>query len=46
MALYLLDQITEDQTWVAQAVKRKALTVDQARSHPLASRFVPVFGSR
>lgn len=29
-----LQQITEDQTWVAQAVKRKALTPDQARSHP------------
>lgn len=29
-----LEQITEDQTWVAQAVKRKALTPDQARVHP------------
>jgi PPM family protein phosphatase len=29
-----LDQITEDQTWVAQAVKRKALTPEQARNHP------------
>lgn len=29
-----LQQISEDQTWVAQAVKRKALTPDQARSHP------------
>jgi PPM family protein phosphatase len=29
-----LDQITEDQTWVAQAVKRKALTLEQARNHP------------
>ena len=29
-----LEQITEDQTWVAQAVKRKALTPDQARTHP------------
>ncbi|HAN75862.1 MAG TPA: serine/threonine protein phosphatase [Planktothrix sp. UBA8407] len=29
-----LEQITEDQTWVAQAVKRNALTHDQARSHP------------
>ncbi len=29
-----LEQITEDQTWVAQAVKRKALTPDQARIHP------------
>lgn len=29
-----LTQITEDQTWVAQAVKRKALTPEQARSHP------------
>ncbi|MBE9144217.1 PP2C family protein-serine/threonine phosphatase [Planktothrix mougeotii] len=29
-----LQQITEDQTWVAQAVKRKALTPDEARSHP------------
>lgn len=29
-----LQQITEDQTWVAQAVKRKALTPDQARVHP------------
>ncbi|MBD2482859.1 PP2C family serine/threonine-protein phosphatase [Planktothrix sp. FACHB-1365] len=29
-----LQQITEDQTWVAQAVKRNALTVDEARSHP------------
>ncbi len=29
-----LDQITEDQTWVAQAVKRKALSPEQAKSHP------------
>lgn len=29
-----LEQITEDQTWVAQAVKRKAMTSDEARSHP------------
>lgn len=29
-----LQQITEDQTWVAQAVKRNALTADEARSHP------------
>lgn len=29
-----LEQITEDQTWVAQAVKRKDLTPDQARIHP------------
>jgi PPM family protein phosphatase len=29
-----LDQITEDQTWVAQAVQRKALTAEQARNHP------------
>jgi protein phosphatase len=29
-----LEQITEDQTWVAQAVKRNALTQDEARSHP------------
>lgn len=28
------DQITEDQTWVAQAVKRKALTPEEARIHP------------
>lgn len=29
-----LEQITEDQTWVAQAVKQNALTPDQARVHP------------
>jgi protein phosphatase len=29
-----LEQITEDQTWVAQAVKRNALTQDEARTHP------------
>jgi PPM family protein phosphatase len=29
-----LEQITEDQTWVAQAVKKKALTPEQARTHP------------
>ncbi|MGK7918389.1 MAG: Stp1/IreP family PP2C-type Ser/Thr phosphatase [Trichodesmium sp.] len=29
-----LAQITEDQTWVAQAVKKNALTPDQARVHP------------
>jgi serine/threonine protein phosphatase PrpC len=29
-----LTQVTEDQTWVAQAVKRKALTLEQARVHP------------
>ncbi|VXD21591.1 PP2C/PPM-type Ser/thr protein phosphatase [Planktothrix serta PCC 8927] len=29
-----LQQITEDQTWVAQAVKRNALTPDEARTHP------------
>ena len=29
-----LEQITEDQTWVAQAVKRKAMTNDEARVHP------------
>ena len=29
-----LEQITEDQTWVAQAVKKNALTPDQARVHP------------
>ena len=27
-------QITEDQTWVAQAVERKALTPEQACHHP------------
>ncbi|NES69119.1 MAG: serine/threonine-protein phosphatase, partial [Okeania sp. SIO2D1] len=29
-----LEQITEDQTWVAQAVRQNALTPDQARVHP------------
>jgi len=29
-----LVQITEDQTWVAQAVKRNALTPEQAKVHP------------
>ena len=29
-----LEQITEDQTWVAQAVRKNALTLEQARSHP------------
>lgn len=29
-----LAQITEDQTWVAQAVRQNALTSDQARVHP------------
>ncbi|MEB3283099.1 MAG: protein phosphatase 2C domain-containing protein [Lyngbya sp.] len=29
-----LIQITEDQTWVAQAVKRQVLTSDEARIHP------------
>ncbi len=29
-----LEQITEDQTWVAQAVRRNALTPEQARVHP------------
>ncbi len=29
-----LEQITEDQTWVAQAVKRNALNQDEARTHP------------
>lgn len=29
-----LTQITEDQTWVAQAVKKNALTPEQARVHP------------
>ncbi|EAW33713.1 PP2C family serine/threonine-protein phosphatase [Lyngbya sp. PCC 8106] len=29
-----LKQITEDQTWVAQAVKRQVLTNDEARIHP------------
>lgn len=29
-----LTQVTEDQTWVAQAVKRQALTLEQARVHP------------
>ncbi|XZO04745.1 MAG: PP2C family protein-serine/threonine phosphatase [Microcoleus sp.] len=29
-----LDQITQDQTWVAQAVQRKAMTAEQARNHP------------
>lgn len=29
-----LKQMTEDQTWVAQAVRQKALTVEQARIHP------------
>ena len=31
---HTLQQITEDQTWVAQAVKRNALTPDEARIHP------------
>ncbi len=29
-----LDQITEDHTWVARAMKMGDLTIDQARSHP------------
>ncbi|MGB3511916.1 MAG: PP2C family serine/threonine-protein phosphatase [Microcoleaceae cyanobacterium] len=29
-----IEQITEDQTWVAQAVKKNSLTPEQARSHP------------
>ncbi|NES77868.1 MULTISPECIES: Stp1/IreP family PP2C-type Ser/Thr phosphatase [unclassified Okeania] len=29
-----LEQITEDQTWVAQAVRQNALTPEQARVHP------------
>ncbi len=29
-----LDQITEDHTWIAQAVKSGMLTPDQARTHP------------
>ncbi|WP_413167176.1 PP2C family protein-serine/threonine phosphatase [Capilliphycus salinus ALCB114379] len=29
-----LKQVTEDQTWVAQAVKRQVLTNDEARIHP------------
>lgn len=29
-----LTQVTEDQTWVAQAVKREVLTADEARIHP------------
>ena len=29
-----LAQITEDQTWVAEAVRKNALTPDQARVHP------------
>lgn len=29
-----LKQITEDQTWVAQAVQRQVLTSDEARIHP------------
>lgn len=29
-----LTQITEDQTWVAQAVKRNAISSDEARVHP------------
>jgi serine/threonine protein phosphatase PrpC len=29
-----LTQISEDQTWVAQAVKKEALTPEQARVHP------------
>lgn len=29
-----LKQITEDQTWVAQAVKKNALTPEQAKVHP------------
>ncbi|MEM1170264.1 MAG: Stp1/IreP family PP2C-type Ser/Thr phosphatase [Cyanobacteria bacterium P01_H01_bin.35] len=29
-----LTQITEDQTWVAQAVKSNAITLEQARVHP------------
>lgn len=29
-----LEQITHDQTWVAQAVRKNALTPEQARSHP------------
>ncbi len=30
-----LDQITEDQTWVAKAIKLGVLTADQARVHPM-----------
>ena len=29
-----LEQISEDQTWVAQAVRKNALTLEQAKSHP------------
>jgi PPM family protein phosphatase len=29
-----LEQVTEDHTWVAQAVKAKILTLDQVRLHP------------
>ncbi len=29
-----IEQITEDQTWVAQAVRKNALTLEQARKHP------------
>jgi PPM family protein phosphatase len=31
----LLTQITEDDTWVARAMKMNQLTVDEARTHPL-----------
>jgi protein phosphatase len=31
---HTLTQITEDQTWVAQAVKRNDLTAEEARVHP------------
>lgn len=31
---HTLTQISEDQTWVAQAVKRKAISPDEARVHP------------
>ncbi|MGC9528581.1 MAG: PP2C family protein-serine/threonine phosphatase [Limnospira sp.] len=31
---HTLNQVTEDQTWVAQAVKRKDLTPEEARVHP------------
>lgn len=30
----ILKQFTEDQTWVAQAVRSKAITLEQARIHP------------
>ncbi|MEB3340283.1 Stp1/IreP family PP2C-type Ser/Thr phosphatase [Okeania sp.] len=30
----ILEQITEDQTWVAQAVRSNAITPEQAKNHP------------